>query len=213
MDQPLAETLELDDPRVASSLDAENPLPEVASTGAPSDPAGLLERISATLEQLHGNFLTRAAQDTFRERQIDRLHAEVQDHRADLLGQLERPVLLGLIRLHDDLGRTVEALRRRDPETLTVATVFAAFEGFQEDIELLLGEHQVERYETPDPRFDPKRQTAVRTVLATLLEEAGGIAGRVRPGFVRGDFILQKERVAVFAAAVKPSNLESGAES
>lgn len=211
MEEPLGETLEVDDPPEESS-EPENQPKEVANANGTEAPSGSLEGIATTLDALREEFLARAAQDSFRERQIDRLHAEVQEHRSDLLGQLERPVLLGLIRLHDDLGRTVEALRRRDPETLTVATVFTAFAGFQEDIELLLGQHQVERYETPEARFDPRRQTAVRTLATTDAEQVGAIALRVRPGFVRGDFLLQKERVAVFAAAVKPSNLDSGAE-
>lgn len=213
MEETLGETLEIDGPLGELASGPDDPLVDETVPRDAAARTATLDRIAESLENLRNAFFERAAQDTFRERQIDRLHAEVLEHRSDLLGQLERPVLLGLIRLHDDLGRTVEALRRRDPETLAVETVLTAFAGFQEDLELLLGQYQVERYETPEERFDARRQTAVRTFAATGPEEVGAIAERVRPGFVRGEFILQKERVAVFAATVKPSNLESGAES
>jgi molecular chaperone GrpE (heat shock protein) len=215
MEEPLAEFLEVEvEVPPEEAVEPEVPPPEATVAGGRAEPAPpSLEHLATKLDRLREEFLARAAQDDFRERQIDRLHAEVQEHRSDLLGQLERPVLLGLIRLHDDLGRTAEALRRRDPATLTVETVLSAFEGFQEDIELLLGQHQVERYETPEVRFDPRRQTAVRTLAAPEAEHVGAVAQRVRPGFVRGDFTLQKERVAVYAAVVHPPNLGSGAES
>jgi molecular chaperone GrpE len=44
-----------------------------------------------------------------RERIVDRLHAELQDYKQDLLLKVMRPVFIDLIQLHDDIGKMIEA--------------------------------------------------------------------------------------------------------
>ena len=44
-----------------------------------------------------------------RERVIDRLHAELQEYKQDLLLKVQRPIFVDLIQLHDDIGKMIEA--------------------------------------------------------------------------------------------------------
>ena len=146
-------------------------------------------------------FRDKLALDRFKEEQITRLHEELQDYRNDLISRTARQILQGLIRLHDSLGKVSASLRQKPAEELTPERFFQQLEGFQDDVELLLGQHEVEKFEVPGEDFDPRRQTAVRPVATDDSTQVGRIAERVRSGFQSGETLLQKERVAVYAAA------------
>jgi len=179
--------------------------PEPADSGGEISLAEGLARIetvvatacSEILQEVRG----KAALDHFREQQVDRLHAELQIYKNDLVSKQARQLIQGIVRLHDDLGRSVTALRQKPPEELTPETLFRQLADFQDDIELLLGQHGVERFEAPGEELDPKRQTVARTVPTDDSGHLGRIAERVRPGFAEGETILQKERVAVYVAS------------
>jgi molecular chaperone GrpE (heat shock protein) len=154
--------------------------------------------IAVGFSEVLREFRDKLAFDRFKEDQITRLHEELQAYRNDLIDRTARQILQGLIRLHDDLGRVTASLRQRPAEELTSERFFQQLAGFQDDVELLLGQHEVERFEVPGEDFDPRRQTAARTIPVDDCTLAGRIAERVRPGFQQGETLLQKERVAVY---------------
>lgn len=143
--------------------------------------------------------------DRFKEEQIARLHDELQSYKTDHLERVKLPLINGLIRLHDDLGKVVAALRNRPPQELTPERFFSELAGFADDLELLLGQHGVEPFRVPEDTFDPQRQMALRIETTDDTAHVGRIAERLRPGFQKEDKVLQKERVAVYAAATKES--------
>jgi molecular chaperone GrpE len=183
---------------------APEPPPVVPDEGC-GDLSTRIARLEATttagfadlLQELRDRF----ALDRFKEEQITKLHDELQAYRNDLVLRPVRQVLQGLIRLHDDLGKVVASLRQKPAEELTPERFFQQLEGFQDDVELLLNQNGVERFETSGEEFNAHRQTALRTVPTEDPSLAGRIAGRLRPGFEQGETLLQKERVAVYAAA------------
>ena len=105
-----------------------------------------------------------------------------------------------MIRLHDNLGKVAASLRQKPAEELTPERFFKLLEGFQDDVEMLLDQHGVEKFEAGGEEFDPRRQTASFNVPTGDPARVGRIAERLRPGFEQGEALLQKERVAVFAA-------------
>jgi molecular chaperone GrpE (heat shock protein) len=117
-----------------------------------------------------------------------------------------------VLRLHDDLGRTLEGLRRREDLELTPERFFTAFEQFREELELILGQHGVAPFRNPADAFDPGRQRAVSTVPTDDPARVGWIAGRRRPGFERGGEVLCKERVVVYALSRKRDATAQGAD-
>lgn len=159
--------------------------------------AGIVEagvaRIEGVLESKH-------ALDCFREAQVDRLHAELQDYRNDLVGKVVRPVFRSMIRLHDDIGKVLDALGRDELEALSAERMLGLLRGFRDDIEIALDQHGVTTFRLPTEEFDPRRQTVARTIKTDEPARVGHIAGRVNPGFESGDAVLQKERVAVYVA-------------
>jgi molecular chaperone GrpE len=183
---------------------------EAPDSPAPSDLSddtlgSVVERletiVGAGFTSILAEFRDKLALDRFKEEQITRLHEELQDYRNDLISRTARQILQGLIRFHDSLGKVSVSLRQRPVEELTPERFFHQLEGFQDDVELLLGQHEVEKFEVPGSDFDPRRQTAVRSVPTDDSTQVGRIAERVRSGFRLGETLLQKERVAVYAAA------------
>ena len=179
----------------------------VASVGASAalgvDPIGArielllaegVERIVLALKEKH-------ALDRFREAQVDRLHAELQQYKADIIGKAVRPVLQSLIRLHDDMGKVLEALAIEAPEQLTPERMLKLLDGFREDVELALARNGVTTFHADAEQFDAKRQRVLRTVETATPAEVGRVAARLRPGFEQGEQMLEKERVAVFVLA------------
>ena len=174
------------------------------STDPAERPVANLDRLEAAVKAGFSDILkelgAKWALDKFKEDLITRLHEELQAYKTDLVYQSARQLLLGLIRLHDDLGKTMALLKRRPVEELTPERFFQEFSAFQDDIELLLGQHGVESFTVVEEEFDPLRQAALRTLPTSEPGKIGSVSERLRPGFERGGTLLQKERVAVFVA-------------
>lgn len=195
-------------PAVSASQDAAySPLAVASSDEMPAT----IEALSAARHVLEGKldilaaaFETKLAIDEHKNQQIDTLHRELQSHKQDLLAKALRPLVAGLVRLHDNLGRMADTLRDRT-ETLPPDEAARLVKEFQEDVEILLDENGVALFTEPVDRFEPRRQTVRQTQETTDSEQVGHIVRRVRPGFERDGFLLQKERVDVYVAATVPA--------
>jgi molecular chaperone GrpE len=176
---------------------AEEPVsaPPVPTLEANSPVLPALERFAATLDRGLAEFRTlverdRRAEET-REKVVDRLHAELQDYKNDLLLKLLRPIFLDLVQLHDDLGKRAET--SEDERTAAI------LRDYQQGIEDILYRQGVEPFEGEGEGFDPKRQRAVATIATDIPELNKQIAGRIRKGFATGEKVIRPELVSVFA--------------
>lgn len=156
-------------------------------------------------EELLATFERKIAYDQHKDAVIDRLHAEVMEHRQDQIGKIIKPLLLGIIQIHDDIYRQKDAYLRRAPETLTPALFFEAFEGIADDIRILLEQHDITSYREDGQRFNAGRQTASKTVPTADETLVGQIVAAHLPGFEREREILKKERVVVYVKETAPT--------
>jgi molecular chaperone GrpE len=180
----------------------EVPVGPVEPIGTPpaAEPRKSLDcEILERLEVLARLFEDKLAYDEFKEGQITRLHSELQEYKTDLLARTALPLIHGMIRLHDDSGKILDAARR-EASSLTPERLIHSIESFREDLEGLLADNGVSTYQAPDGSFDPYRQRALRTISTPDASLAGRVAERLRPGFERGTTIVMKERVAVYIA-------------
>lgn len=183
---------------VADVAASERPIPEIV--GSPIAPEEASSGLS--LEDVLGKILTafdaKLAYDATKEKQIDRLHDEVQQHRRDLLNQALRPFVSGVIRMHDNLAKQSTKLPAKPDDWFSRARFLGQIDGVREELEMLLEANGVERFEHPAAAFEPSVQTAMKRVPTSDPDAGGLVAERLRPGFQRGDTVLQKERVAVY---------------
>jgi|GEM_PF-2746720 len=143
-------------------------------------------------------FNAKLAYDATKQQQIDLLHKEVVQHRANLAANLVRPYVNGLIGLHDDIGRLVSSLKAKPVEEITPLMVFGLFDGLQDDVEILLGQNGIKAFRDPPGQFNPARQRLLRQVPTGDPSLAGLVADSVRPGFEQDNVIIEKERVSVY---------------
>jgi molecular chaperone GrpE len=184
-------------PSEPGSVPVPAPAP-VADEGAQLlDAIGALEsRLDQRLSGLQALFDREVRAEATRERIVDRLHAELQDYKQDLLLKVQRPIFVDLIQLHDDIGKMIEAQPQDDPDR--AAAVRGTLESIRTAIEDILYRQGVEPFHAEGEEFDPRRQRAVTTVPTEESERNKTIAGRLRPGFQAGEKLIRPEIVSVF---------------
>jgi molecular chaperone GrpE len=169
---------------------------------APRPQADLSALLSNLEARLLDAFNQKLAFDNFKEKQIDRLHEELQDYKSDLLLKAAQPLITAMIKLHADVGRLISGISREDPTKLTIARIIGFFDSFRDEIADLLAARGVEMFHAAvDDRFDARRQSSVGTVETSSLELVGRVAEAAQPGFEQGSIVLSKEKVKIYSAA------------
>src|SRR5262245_15557133 len=116
------------------------------------------ESLGRRLDALQTLFDREIRAEATREKVVDRLHAELQEYKQDLLLNVLRPVFVDLIQLHDDIGKITEA-QPSDGDG-DVRRLLDLMRGFQQGIEDILYRQGVEPYSQEGDAFDPRRQRA-----------------------------------------------------
>ena len=172
--------------------------------GDPSEAVRALgDRIDRRLDELQTLFDREIRAEATREKVVDRLHAELQDYKQDLLLNTLRPVFVDLIQLHDDIGKVAvdppdAASDEPDPHA-EARRLVGLMRGFQQGIEDVLYRQGVEPFRAEGDAFDPRRQRAVSTVPADDPSLNKTVAARLRKGFRSGDRVIRPEVVSVYA--------------
>ena len=181
-----------------------HPHPGSAGEGEESQekPDNRLNLLQSWMERNTGLILEAFEQklkfDAFKEEQIERLHRELQEYKRDLLAKAGAPLVNGIIRLHDNLGKALDHLRGQDETALAKDLVLEVLDGFADDLEILLEQNGVHLFVQPDERFDPHRQTCRRSIETVDEGLVGCIAERIQPGFQRHGQVIRNEKVAVY---------------
>jgi molecular chaperone GrpE len=148
------------------------------------------------LEALQSLFEREVRAEANREKIVDRLHAELQDYKQDLLLSTLRPIFVDLIQLHDDVGKMRPTVA--PPDSANDA-LFRLIDAVQQGIEDILYRQGVEPFGISDDIFDPRRQRAVSTVPTDIPELNKHVATRHRRGFTAGEKIIRPEVVSVYS--------------
>ena len=161
--------------------------------------------MSRRLDSLHAILEREQRAEASRERVVDRLHAELQEYKQDLLLKVQRPIFIDLIQLHDDIGKMIEARAPDDGEPERSEALRGILESIQTAIEDILYRQGVEPFSVEGVVFDPRRQRAVSTVATDDPGRNKTIAARMRKGFQAGDKLIRPEIVSVYTVRPSPS--------
>lgn len=171
----------------------------------------LLQELSATVQsgvdKILRAFEDKLAWDASKQQQIDKLHAELQQHRNDLVAQSILPLIRSVIRHYRDIGRLRDNLEATPRDPGEAPNLFDnLLSGLQDDVELLLDQNGITAYRNPTDRVvDPARQRVIAAQPTDDEREVGLVARSLVPGFEHGDSIIEKECVVAFALETKPS--------
>nr|VFK28942.1 MAG: molecular chaperone GrpE [Candidatus Kentron sp. MB]VFK33413.1 MAG: molecular chaperone GrpE [Candidatus Kentron sp. MB]VFK76155.1 MAG: molecular chaperone GrpE [Candidatus Kentron sp. MB] len=168
-----------------------DPLPQISL---------LQELLTKGIEQILQQFEAKIKYDARKQEQIDALHAQLQEYKSDLLTKALRPVFNAMIRLHDDAGKTLQALHEKALDELPPERFFKIMEDFLDDIERLLQDHGVESFRDQEPEhpFNGGRQQVAGFVDTPNPDLKGKVAECLRPGFEYGNILLRKEKVKAY---------------
>jgi molecular chaperone GrpE len=179
------------------------PLPQ-AHARPPGQPslhdalAALGENLGVRIDALRSTFERELRAEASRERIVDRLHAELQDYKQDLLLKVQRPIFIDLIQLHDDVGKMAAAPAAADSEVPGAASFRGLLESIQTAIEDILYRQGVEPFSLETDEFDPRRQRAISTSPTEDPTQSKRVAARIRKGFAAGEKLIRPELVSVF---------------
>ena len=167
--------------------------------------------LSALLSHLETRLLEafnqKLAFDNFKEKQIDRLHEELQGYKSDLLLKAAQPLIAAMIKLHADAGRLIIGISQEDPTKLTAERIIGFFDNFRDEIADLLAARGVEMFLTAvGEQFDVRRQSSVGIVETSNSALAGRVAETAQPGFELGSTVLSKEKVKIYSTACSGSD-------
>lgn len=163
----------------------------------------LLARIEKTMDGGVGRVLAafdeKLRYDQAQQTQLDRLHAELQEYRSDLLAKATRPLVYGMIRIHSDIGRLCSALCQEEEMAEERASrTIELLRSLREDVELELGKHGVVPIRDDRGEVDSRRQRVLRRTLVGEPELDGVVETSIQPGFEQGEYILVKESVSAY---------------
>jgi molecular chaperone GrpE len=157
-------------------------------------------RLEWRLDELQTLFHREIRAESTREKVVDRLHAELQEYKQDLLLSTLRPVFIDLIQLHDDIGKVAVAPEVPEGDGPSDAQrLVGLMQGFQQGIEDILYRQGVEPFQVEGGAFDPRRQRAVATVATDDPALNKTVAARLRKGFRAGERVIRPEIVSVYA--------------
>ncbi|OJW27045.1 MAG: nucleotide exchange factor GrpE [Planctomycetales bacterium 71-10] len=195
-ERAIADDLEAEEPEPATEPEpADEPPPFAALAGEIHDALGRLgAQVQERLAGLQAQFDREVRAEASRERIVDRLHAELQEYKQDLMLKVQRPIFVDLIQLHDDVGK-MAAAQPADAEGFR-----GTLESIQTALEDVLYRQGVEPFRVDGDAFDPRRQRAVTTVPTPDPDLARTVAARLRPGFQSGDKVIRPEMVTVYTA-------------
>src|SRR5262249_37468168 len=145
------------------------------------------------LDTLRAIFERELRAEETRERVIDRLHAELQEYKQDLLLKVQRPIFVDLIQLHDDVGKVIEARTASDAGTEQTEAVRPILTSIQTAIEDILYRQGVEPFALDGNEFDPRKQRVISTQSTEEPALNKTVAARLRKGFIAGDKLIRPE--------------------
>ncbi len=110
---------------------------------------------------------------------IKKLHTDLQERSGDFLGQLKRPYLKSIIRIHERLSNTLDASTKPEAmaDTEALAKTLKKMNGDVLMVQDMLDDEYDLEYFRPIPgeKYDPRAHNALRSIPAPSPEKAGTI--------------------------------------
>lgn len=177
------------------SDDTEN-MEQIKNIGEES---GKIGELSLKLDALTELFKTKIETDEYKNHLFDEMHKQLSKYQDDVLKSVIEPFISELITLLEN----VKQYERFTPEEATpenYTKLRKRLSDVRGDIEDLLEEMDVSKYETDDVIPDTKRQKIIKTVRTDDVSKNNTIESKLSDGYIYRNKIMKYEKVAVYKA-------------
>lgn len=178
------------------------PLPVHKASKAPEE-HGLLEDpakalILGGINELVAGFRDKIQTDAHKQNLFDEMHAELQEYKKGMLDKLTLSMELDVIKLIDDVERSIAVFSARQSSPEDYSRLFALLAGVATDLEDLLYRHGVEPYRLSSDRVDVTRQKILSTTQTKDISLDKKVAKRMSRGWEKQGKIIRPERISVY---------------
>ncbi|MEU8147474.1 nucleotide exchange factor GrpE [Nonomuraea sp. NPDC048901] len=156
-----------------------------------------LEMVMEALAALRQAFDSKIRYDNGRERLIQTMSEELEQHRNNVHQSLLRPVLIDLISLYDDLTQVLGSADAQPGATDRLEFV-------RDTVEQILTRNGVQKFTVEGSAVDRSRQRVVSTVDTPDPDLRRKVAQRLRPGFAWDETVLRPEWVSAYRHVETP---------
>lgn len=178
--------------------DEPEPQPQPPEAPDASDMTAMLDRLRQGLAELAQRFEEKIETDRHKDSLFDSVHTEMQEYKNGLLGTLTEPMERDIIKVIDDIGKTIGAYRGKPPTREHYVRFFSLFEGIQTDLKDLLYRQGVEPYAVDGGAVEILRQKILATVPTADKKLDKTVAERHCEGWAKADKVIRPERVSVY---------------
>ncbi len=162
----------------------------------PEDASG--EDLAAAVRELSALFVRKIETDRHKEKLFDRMHQELQEYKNDLLDSLTRSMEGDIIKLIDDIEKTMELYRSRQFTADNFRRFLTLFEGVGTDLTDLLYRHGLEPFHQEGDEVVVGRQKILATLPTEKKSQDKKVAVRHAKGWEKNGKVIRPERISAY---------------
>jgi molecular chaperone GrpE (heat shock protein) len=174
----------------------------ISLPGGPPPAAGKEpDRAVAAIKELEALFKQKLMHDDHRQRLFDEMHRELQSYKNGLIDTLTRPMEEDIIKLIDDIEKSMDHYRGRQFAPDNYRRLLTLFEGVGTDLSDLLYRHGVEPFTQEGSAVTVGRQKVLATIPTDKPRQDKKVAVRHSRGWEKNGRVIRPERVSVYLYA------------
>jgi molecular chaperone GrpE len=172
--------------------------PAAAVSPSPSEPAGpTVADVLIALSALRDEFAAKIRYDAAKDKQIDKLHGDLQEQKQDVYFKIMRPLLIDLIGLQDHLYELLRHPPSGEPSA-SEEKLRGSIRTIADVVDSTLERYDVIAFREEGEVFVAQKQRAERAVETQDPAQDRCIAERLKKGFLYQGRVLRPELVATY---------------
>jgi len=163
------------------------------------DPVNLkLDDIQNQLNIIQKEFNQKIKFDAHKNKIIDNLHQELQEHKNDILKKYLKSVILDIIQFTDSLRKLSNFYNTQDPSEIDPEKLLNLLKHIPSDLEDICSKQGITPFTNEGADFNPSRQRVLKKIETQEKEKDKKVAESIHPGYEWDGIMIRPEMVAVY---------------
>jgi len=162
-----------------------------------------LRGIGQQLDQIRQEFQSKLRYDAHKDRMIDKLHKELQEHKGDILKKYLRSLVMDIIQVIDNIRKLADHYNSRELDEKDSPKLLRLLGDIPSDLEDIFYRQGINVYTCEEENFDATRQKVLKTIETSDISKDKTIVESIRPGYEWDDQVVRPEIVTVYVCREK----------